>query len=183
MNSIGCAASSVLTPSSRIHASQTYSLNPPKQAQELKNLELSLKDIIGTTTDSVNAFDALPGHHSFVCCAGSAAVLSRVDEHLNISQQFFRARPNTSPINATPSFYNPATPPITPGKNRLGSPFKGEVSRISYTGSFNDSSSSPSQGRANKPSRETSCVSLSRGGDLVAVGEVNRLTPRFGTFN
>ena len=174
---------SVLTPLSRLHASQNTSLNPTKQARELNNLRLSLKNVIGTTTDSVNAFDALPGYHSFVCCAGSAVVLSRVDEHLNISQQFFRARPNALPINAIPSFYNPATPPITPGKVRRGSSFKDESSRLIYNGSLNHPPSSPSQGRANNPSRETSCVSLSRGGDLMAVGEVNRLLPRFATFN
>ena len=170
---MGYAASSVHTPLSRLHASQNTGLNPTKQARELNNLQLSLKNVIGTTTNSVNAFDALPGHHSFVCCAGSAAVLSRVDERLNISQQFFRAKPNISPINATPSFYNPATPPITPGKNRRGSPFKDEGPRTIYNGSHNYPPNSPNQGRANNLNRETSCVSLSRGGDLMAIGEVN----------
>ena len=182
MSSISYAASSVPPPLSRLHASQNTGLNHARPARELNNLQLSLKNVIGTTTNSVNAFDALPGHHSFVCCAGSAAVLSRVDEHLNISQQFFRAKLDASPINATPSFYNPATPPITPGKNRRESPFRDEGSRTIYNGSHNYPPNSPCQGRANNPNRETSCVSLSRGGDLMAIGEVNRLTPSFA-FN
>lgn len=175
MSSIGHAASSMLTPMSRFHASHNPGLNSTKQAQELNSLRLSLNSVVGTTTHSVNAFDALPEQHTFVYCAGSAAVLARVDEHLNITQQLFRAT-RATPLNAIPSFYNPATPPSTPAKNRNGSPSK--------DGGLQDyPSSSPSQGRANNRSRETSCVSLNRGGNLMAVGEVNWSAPGFAVFN
>ncbi len=182
MTSIGHAASSMLTPMSRFHASHNPGINPTKQARGSNSLHLSLNSVVGTTTDSVNAFDALPENHTFVCCAGSAVVLSRVDEHLNITQRLFRARPNTLPINATPSFYNPATPPNTPGKGRHGSPSKDGSSGLVYNGLLDCPSTSPSQGKA-KRSRETSCVSLSRGGSLMAVGEVNQPSLRFATFN
>lgn len=171
------------TPKSRFHASQTPGLNPAKQARECNKLQLNLESVVGTTTNSVNAFDALPEHHTFVCCAGSAAVLSRVDEHLNITQQIFRARSNALPINTTPSFYNPATPPSTPGKSRHGSPLKDGGCGITYNGLLDCPSNSPNQGRANNRSRETSCVSLSRGGNFVAVGEVNWPAPRFAVVN
>ena len=161
------------TPMSRSHASRNAGPSHTRPAQELNSLRLSLNSVVGTTTDSVNSFDALPEHHTYVCCAGSAAVLARVDEHLNIIQHLFRARPNAAPINATPSFYNPATPPSTPGRSRYGSPLKDGGCGIVYNGLQNHHPDSPSQGRANNRSRETSCVSLSRGGNLMAVGEVN----------
>ena len=176
-------ASSVLTPTSRFHAMQSTGFSPTKQAREYNSLQLSLESVAGTTTNSANAFDTLPEHHTFVCSTGSAAVLSRVDEHLNITQHLFRARPNALPINATPSFYNPATPPITPGRSRHGSPLKEGSSGIIYNGLLDHSPDSPSQARANNRSRETSCVSLSRGGNLMAVGEVNWPAPRFAIFN
>ncbi len=183
MSPIGNAPSSMLTSTSRFHAIQASGLNTTKQTREYSNLQLSLKSVAGTTTTSVNAFDALPEHHTFVCCAGSAAVLSRVDEHLNITQHLFKAKFNPIPINATPSFYNPATPPSTPGRSRHGSPLKDGGSGIVYSGLLDHSPDSPSQGRANKRSREISCVSLSRGGNLMAVGEVNLPVPRSAIFN
>lgn len=158
MSSIGHATSPMLTPMSRFHAPQNSGTKSTKQSREVSGLQISLKRVVGTTTNSVNAFDALPEHHTFVCSAGPAAVLSRVDEHLNITQQLLRARANVLPVNASPSFYNPATPPRTPVKSRHGS--------LDYQ------SNSPSQGKATNRSRETSCVCLSRRGDLVAVGEV-----------
>lgn len=168
---------------SRSHAIQSPGLHATKQARGYDSLQLSLKSVFGTTTNSMNAFDALPEHHTFVCCAASAAVLSRVDEHLNITQDLFRARPNVFPINATPSFYNPATPPSTPGKSRRGSPLKDGGCGITDKGLLGYSPDSPSKSRPNNRSREVSCVSLSRGGNLMAVGEVNWSAPRFAIFS
>lgn len=173
----------MFTPMSRSRTSQIAGPSHTRHAQELNNLRLSLNTVVGTTTDSVNAFDALPEHHTYACCAGSAAVLARLDEHLNITQRLFRVRPNAAPINATPSFYNPATPPTTPGKSRHGSPLKDGGCGIIYNGLQDHPSNSPSQARTNNRSRETSCVSLSRGGNLMAVGEVNWPTLRFAIFN
>lgn len=183
MSSIGHAASPMITPTSRFHATQTPGLVSTKQARENGNLQISFKSVAGNTTTSVNAFDALSKDHAFACCAGSAAVLSRVDERLVITQQLFRARPNALPINATPSFYNPATPPNTPGKSRHGSPLKDTGCGTIYNGLQDYPPDSPSQGRVNNRSRETSCVSLSRGGNLMAVGEVNWPVPRFTIIN
>ena len=182
MSTIGHAASPMSTPTSRFHAIQTPGLLSTKQARENNNLQISFKSVAGNTTNSANAFDTL-SDHTFACCAGSAAVLSRVDEHLVITQQLFRARPNALPINATPSFYHPATPPNTPGKSRHGSPLKESGYGTIYNGLQDHPPDSPSQGRLNSRSRETSCVSLSRGGNLMAVGEVNWPVPRFTIIN
>lgn len=182
MSSIGHAASSMLTPMSRFHATQNHGLDLAKHAREYNNIQLSLRSVVGITTNSVNTFDVLPEHHTFVCCAGSAAVLSRVDEHLNITQKLFKAKPNASPVNASTSFYNPATPPSTPGKSRHGSPLKDGGYGIVYSGLSDYPPDSPGQGKANYRSRETSCVSLSRGGNLMAVGETG-YNPRVLIFS
>lgn len=182
MSSIGHAASSLLTPTSRFHAIQTPGFNPSKQAREYNSLQLNFNSVAGTTTDSVNAFDTAPERHAFAYCAGSAVVLSHVGEHLNITQRFFRARPHALSINETPSFYNPATPPSTPGKNRHGSPLKDRGCGIMNNGLLDQPIDYSSQSRVNNRSRETSCVSLSREGILMAVGEVIWPAPRFAVL-
>ena len=154
-----------------------------KQTQDLSKIRLSFDSVIGTTTNSANAFDSLPENHIIAYCAGSATVLAQVDEHLNLTQRLFRVRPNASPVNATPSFYNPATPPSTPGKRRHGPHSKDGGSETIYHGLQDYHSKSPSQTKATNRNRQTSCLSLSRGGDLMAVGEVNSQAPRFATVD
>ena len=157
-------------------------LNHNEQTHKNNNLHLSFKSLIGTTSISVNAFDALPEQNTFLCCAGSAVVLCRLDENLNITQQLFRARPDAIPIIATPSFYNPATPPNTPRRSRLVSPLK-DGGGLIYNASSDYVPDPTSQGRANNRSREVSCVSLNHGGNLMAVGEVNWSAPSFHIFD
>ncbi|OAX84285.1 hypothetical protein ACJ72_01350 [Emergomyces africanus] len=75
---------------------------------------LSLQTVIGTTTSNPNGFSFHEPTKSFALCAGSATILAEIDEDLNISQRFFRARPTTAPVNPVQSFYNASTPPTTP---------------------------------------------------------------------
>ena len=163
---------------SRFHVSENTGFSPTGKAREMKDIQLRLIKVIGTTTDCVNAFDTLPS--TFACSAGSAAVLSRVDETFNITQQLFRARPNALPINASLSYYNPATPPGASSKSRRRSPLK---DGIIYNSLLDCPSNSPSPVKANNKSREITCVSLSRRGNLMAVGEVIRPAPGFAIFN
>ena len=136
-------------------------------------VQLSLKSVSGSTTSSSNGFDTLSDHRVFAYCAGPAAVLSYVDEHYNISQRLFRAKPGALPVNSGSSFYNPSTPPTTPSKVRLnsslrdGSSATGPNTLTSYTQEFAGTSKLASW------NREATCLSLSKNGKLVAVGEVN----------
>ena len=181
MSSTGHAVNTMLTPTGSFYASHNPGLM--KQTQDSNNLRLSFDSVIGTTTDSANAFDSLPEHHTIAYCAGSATVLAQVDEHLNLTQRLFRVKPNASPVNATPPFYNPATPPSSPGKSRYGSHLKDGGCETIYHRLQDYHSKSPSQIKATNRNRQTSCVSLSRGGDLMAVGEVIRPVPRFATVD
>ncbi len=162
-----------LTPKNRFTPMQTAG----KSAPEDSGLSLLLKTVIGTTTSSANAFDFVHESHSFVVCAGSAVVLSQLDEKLNVTQRFFRARPDVWPVNAIPSFYNSSAAQGVPDpRNRLASSLRdgghGQAPGIFAMGS--SSTESAGRGKANKRTRDVSCVSLSPGGKLLAVGEVRR---------
>jgi len=174
MSAVSHAASLRLTPKNRLHPALTPNQTPAKPSREDSGLQLTLKNVIGTTTSSNSAFNALPEKHAFVCCAGPAVVLNRVDEQLNITQQLYRARPNALPMNATPSFYNPSTPPNTLGRSHYGSPLKEGSYGIGYTASSEYTSDTPNHGKASNRSRAATCVSLSHCGKFLAVGEVSR---------
>ena len=158
-----------LTPRNRLPPSNPVS----KASSDDDRLQLTLKTVIGTTTNTPNAFDSIAARHVFAHCAGPAAIVCEVDEDLNVTQRLFRARPNASPVNSTASFYNPSTPPSTPTRNRRGSPFK-DTGYTNGAGPLESAyvSESPSNSRVRNSVREATCLSLSRQGNLLAVGEV-----------
>ena len=101
MNSINHAASHRLTPRKAL----------AKPSRDENSLRFSLSGVIGTTTVSANAVDCLPDLNVVATCAGSAAILSRFDVHLNVTQRIFRAGPNATAVNVSSTFYNSNTPP------------------------------------------------------------------------
>ncbi len=162
-----------LTPKNRPILMQT----PGNSAREESGLSVLLKTVIGTTTSSANAFDSVRESHSFAVCAGSVVVLSQLDEEFKVTQRFFRARPDVWPANVTPSFYNsPAAQGVPDTRNRLVSSLKdggyGQAPAGFTVG--NASTESAGRGKANKRTRDVTCVSLSLGGKLLAVGEVRQ---------
>ena len=167
MSSIGHGGGLRLTPRHRLY--------PPANAtrsQDDDRLQLCLKTVIGTTTTSANAFDSSPSRHCFVYCAGPAAIVSQAHEDFSITQRLFRARPNALPINATPSYYNPHTPPTTPTRSRQGSPFKEAAFTNGHGATLEYIPDSPGTRRSQNRVREATCVSIGRQGDFLAVGEV-----------
>ena len=139
-------------------------------------LQLELKTVIGTTATSANAFDINSELSLFVYCAGSAVVLSHVDEDHSISPRFLRARPDILPINPSQSFYNASTPSNSPSKIRHGSPFKAAAFA---TRDSIPSEHTPDTGNhtwSTSRAREATCVAVSRSGNLVVVGEVGSPT-------
>lgn len=175
MSAIGSAASSRLTPKTKARPLHLGSPGYTRQGREESDLHLTFKGVVGTTTSSANAFDADQETDSFVCCAGPAVILYQVNEHCEISQKLFRARENVLAINSSSSFYNPSTPPSTPNKTRHGTPLKDKGSGWGSSVPHEITSSPIAHTRANTRSREATCVSLSAGGQLLAVGEVIRL--------
>lgn len=159
---------SALTPNNRFHPTKATG----RPSHDDHDYHLQLKTVIGTTTSSSSSFDCHPEIKTFVVCAGSAVIVAKVDAHLNITQQIFRARPNARPVNETPSFYNPSTPPVATLRNRLASSMKDSGYGAGY--SFEESAAdSPGTNQLTKRTREATCISLSSEGTLLAMGEVS----------
>lgn len=138
-------------------------------------LYFGLEAIIGSTVTSVNALSAAVDSNTFAFCAGSTVVLATIDSQLRLHQRFFNAKPDALPAQATPSYYNPATPTRAAG-NRY------------YTATpSKDDSPGPASFDANvdvlgkfKPgyrSRSLTSVALSPSGKHLAIGEVRNRTP------
>ena len=169
MSAFSQSSPSRSTPKSRFHS---HAVGKP--IREDTRLPLLLQTVIGTTTSSANAFDCVPGLHTFVVCAGSAVVLARVDQELNIVQTFYRAGSDAVPVNASYSFYNASAPNIlTDGPRNSASIFKETHLGYASPSMYGDSStSSPGKTKASTRTRTASCVSLSPDGQFLAIGEV-----------
>ena len=155
-------------PKTRLYPAQPYS----KIGHEDDRFQFGLKTVIGSTTDSPNGFDFDTARNLFVYCAGPAAILCEVQNDLTISQRLFRARPNTSPINATSSFYNAATPPGTPTRAKNVTPLR-EGNYAGANGHLETVTEAIGGSKIQNRLREAKCISLSRHGDLLAIGEVS----------
>ncbi|KAB8346188.1 hypothetical protein FH972_023234 [Carpinus fangiana] len=136
---------------------------------------LALKQVIGTTADSSNGFDHLESQRSFAFVAGAAAVLARVDENLRITQRFFRAKPTAGPINSNTPIYDsptPAAPTSTFSRSRLGSAARESgVGLPPFDLSIGVADSPGNRGALRERAKAATCVSLSRDGKLLAIGE------------
>jgi hypothetical protein len=142
---------------------------------------LSLKRVIGTTVSSPTAFDTLPTEPIFAYTAGAATVVVNIDDASNITQRFFRARPTAVALQPINTFQGtPSTPTniANDGKNRslaglrdTGIPYS-PSSPHSGVDFFADSPSAKS-GAARGRIKAATCLSISRDGKLLAVGEVS----------
>ena len=140
---------------------------------------LSLKRVIGTTCSSPSGFDTVDSSFAYIA-GGAVVVVDVADGHY--SQRFYRARPTAQPMYSTSTFQNaPSTPTATPKANDS----RGRVApRDSsyYTG--NDWSDSPSSRTWTSRERikAATCLSLSRNGKFLAVGETG-YSPRVLIFS
>ncbi|KAI9934927.1 hypothetical protein MW887_000548 [Aspergillus wentii] len=158
-----------ITPSNSPVLRPAKSPNKPAQHQST----LSLQTIIGTTTTSPNGFSSHQQSKSFALCAGSAAVLSELDDENNMRQRFFKARPSATSINPVTSFYSQSTPPATPDARARS------LSNLRSTGNSHNNSPSSEVADTGSPrpwsSRErikaVTSVSISPDGNFLAVGE------------
>lgn len=141
---------------------------------------LSLKRVVGTTCASPTGFDTVNSLFAYI--AGGAVVVVDVDgEHY--SQRFYRARPTAQAIHSTTaSSYAPSTPTSTPkandSRNRVAL-----GARDSPYGHL-DWSESPSSRTWTSRERikAATCLSLSRDGRYLAVGETG-YAPRVLIFS
>ncbi|KAL5116034.1 hypothetical protein ACEQ8H_006045 [Pleosporales sp. CAS-2024a] len=148
--------------------------SPTKPARS--DVSLALRQVIGTTANSANAFDSLPTGRCFAYTAGAAAVIATVDDQLRLSQRFYRARPATAPINPSSSIYGgPATPTQNESRNRTAASLRDAGLGASPLASpaATDWADSPATRAwtAKEKIKAATCVSFSHDGRFLAVGE------------
>ncbi|KKZ68412.1 hypothetical protein EMCG_00181 [[Emmonsia] crescens] len=137
---------------------------------------LSLQTVIGTTTSNPNGFSFHEPTKSFALCAGSATILAEVDENLNISQRFFRARPTATPVNPVQPFYNTSIPPTTPDARTRSLQPAGRASTINgapYASSPNAEWGETTSSRtwtSRERIKAITCVAISPNGRFLATG-------------
>lgn len=171
MSGLGSVKTSRFTPKTKAHSTQIH----VRSSRDNTSLELALKTVIETTTDSENGFDSVPQLNTYAVCAGSAIIVARVDEDLDIIQRFYRAGPSAAAVTPSTSFYSP------PALNILGENSKGTLLKHGNYGNgspatIGDASTvSPGRSRASARTRSASCVSLSADGQLLAIGEVKAM--------
>ncbi|KAL8953887.1 MAG: hypothetical protein Q9222_000261 [Ikaeria aurantiellina] len=73
-------------------------------------VSLDLSRVLGCTVRTNNALCAADDTNTFAYIAGSVVVLASINSDLGFDQRFFIARADALPEQATPSYYNPATP-------------------------------------------------------------------------
>jgi hypothetical protein len=151
-------------------------------------VSLALRQVVGTTASSANAFDSLPSARSFAYTAGAAAVIATVDDQHHVSQRFYRARPTTNPINASASIYGgPSTPTQNESRNRTAVSLRDAGYGASPLASpaLNDWADSPGS-RAwtmKEKIKAATCVSFSPDGKYLAVGEVGCSTAVIASYH
>ena len=137
---------------------------------------LGLQRVIGTTTSSPNGFDCLRASAIFAHCAGSAVVVTTLGDDDQFTQRFYRARPTAAAVSS----HNPSITPTTPTRGpdyqtrTIGSLKDGSPGAFCAGTPYRDSVDSPGQKTwtARERIKATTCVSLSRDGRFLAIGEV-----------
>ena len=149
----------------------------PRSPQKSNGLaaSLTLRTVIGTTTESQTGFSCHPGSDTFAFCAGSAVVLGSVDETGQVSQRFFRAEPTSGACNPVFSVYDENTTGGTPDSRRKSAlPTRSGAFTVGSTGSprreWNDEGTSKPW-TAKDRVKATTSISLSTDGRFLAVGE------------
>jgi hypothetical protein len=166
-----------LTPSNSPFLRTPKSPNKPRSLYESG---LSLKRIIGTTVSSPTSFDSLSSSRIFAYTAGAAAVVVNVDDTSKYSQRFFRARPTAIPLNTVNAIsFAPATPTNTAndGRNRAVAALRD--SAVPYSPNtphtsleWGGESPSSKTWTSRERIKAATCLSISRDGRFLAVGEV-----------
>jgi WD40 repeat protein len=157
----------------------------PLQNHDSQQTSLSLRTIIGTTTTSASGLASHYESSSFAYCAGSAAVLAKIDDGGETSYRFFRAQPTVAPIHPNTSFYNPTTLISTPERRRRTIlPYRqgGEEKFNNSTRRIWGDEGSSKTWSARERVKAASCVDLSPNGKFLAVGETG-YSPRVNIFS
>ncbi|RMY42270.1 hypothetical protein D0865_12075, partial [Hortaea werneckii] len=172
-----------LTPSNSPFFKNTTPRSPTR-ANKLEEPGLRLSKVIGSTTTSTNGFACLPSERTFAYVAGAAAVVATVSADLEISQRFFKARPNAVGTTREAVGQWPASPTPNEPRNRALGHGKDSHGASPLGASGRDWSDSPN-GRtltAKDKVKAATSIALSPNGKWLAVGETG-YKPRILIFS
>lgn len=148
------------------------------------DVSLQLQKVIGTTTNSPSGLSCCPSINSYAYCAGAVAVLAKVDAENAPAHRYYKARPTAPSLNPPTSHYE-NSPASTPSKRRTSTfPLRkgqDEFSGSSFGREWLDESGGHTWS-ARERIKAASCVSLSRDGRWLAVGETG-YNPRVLLFS
>ncbi|RKF75162.1 Mitogen-activated protein kinase-binding protein 1 [Golovinomyces cichoracearum] len=185
------------TPSNRAHNAKlkltpsnyqcSRNVRSPNRQRSLYESGLSLQRIIGTTVSSPTAFDTLSSPHIFAYTAGATVVVVSTDENSKYAQRYFRARPTATSNFATSLSPTTSLVASNDGKSRItGGPSRDTTLSYSLVNSHPNSDWGDSSTSKTWTSRErikaTTCLSLSKDGKFLAVGETG-YAPRVLIFS
>ncbi|MCJ1388416.1 hypothetical protein MMC18_001263 [Xylographa bjoerkii] len=155
------------------HIQDQVAQTPSKKQPQQGGLILTLKSIIGTTTYSSRGFDCNTATSSFATCAGSAAIVTSVDNEFKVTQKFFRARHGPLAPHSASSNHDIQGASSTPEpRNHLVGSLRRKTFGIGSARSPQvDQGVSPGRASIRQKTRAASCVSLSSDGQFLAVGE------------
>jgi hypothetical protein len=158
--------------------------SPNKARGALYESGLSLKRIIGTTVSSPTAFDSLSSAHVFAYTAGAAAIVVNLASNeggdtgeeeaklVHYSQRFFRARPTAVPLNGTIASSGPPTTPTLANRSTTRDSAAPYTPTTTYASLDSSDSSSGKTWTSRERIKAATCLSISRDGRFLAVGEV-----------
>ncbi|EPE07419.1 wd repeat-containing protein [Ophiostoma piceae UAMH 11346] len=168
---------------SPIRARAAYNDSADTASASSTSSRLSLKRVVGSTCCSPTGFDTV--NSSFAYIAGGAVVV--VDVYGDYyRQRFYRARPTAVPVySVSPVPQGPSTPTSTPKANDSRNRLAARSSRRDSAFGLPDWAESPTSGKTwtqRERIKSATCLSLSRDGRFLAVGETG-YAPRVLIFN
>lgn len=176
------------TPTNRLKVSASnsslfQSLAKPSGRNRTCEPRLSLKRVIGTTCTTPTAFDT--AGRCFAYVAGAAVVVVDLDG-ADYTQRFYRARPTASPVFQVAPISPSSTSPNTTNNATKANDARNRVVRRTRESQFGSPDWSDSSSSRTWTSRErikaATCLSLSRDGRFLAVGETG-YAPRVLIFS
>ncbi|KAI5800021.1 WD40-repeat-containing domain protein [Geopyxis carbonaria] len=162
-----------------------FSATPGSTSTAFADCTLSLKRVIGCST---TAFDSHPSSRSFAYTAGAAAVVVTLDDELEVSQRFFRARPNAPTLAVAAAgvssytSYTPSTPQNSAQTRAAASLREAGIGHSPSPGFAGDDSSGTKTWTARERIKAATCLSFSPDGKWLAVGETG-YNPRVLIFS
>jgi WD40 repeat protein len=149
---------------------KTNARSPRKVPSHQSGVALQLQQVIGTTTNSPTGLACCPLTNSYAYCAGAIAVVATILQDGTTTKRYFKSRPNAASLNPSSSYYDTASPSVTPSRRRT-SIFASRKTQDADIGRDWQDDGTSQTWTARERIKTVTCVALSQNGKWLAVGE------------